>query len=106
MEKKMINQGRNEVKKSQVLLPVLLSAIAIPVSMLFWIINVVYSNLTPEEDSHYESNLLDQKFICNYLLKNLFFINLFYYSHFTLEMACLSSHSYYICSLGTKEKIT
>lgn len=50
----MINQEMNEVKKSHVLLPVLLSAIAIPVSMLFWIINVVYSILTPEEDNHYE----------------------------------------------------
>lgn len=51
----MVNQEKNERKKSHVLLPVLLSAFAIPISMLFWIFNVVYSTLTPEADSHTES---------------------------------------------------
>ncbi|CAD6220290.1 GSCOCG00004984001-RA-CDS [Cotesia congregata] len=37
-------------KKSNVLLPVLVTAFAIPLSMLFWIINVIYSILSPREN--------------------------------------------------------
>jgi len=37
--------------RSYVLMPVLLSACAIPISMLFWIVNVVYSILWPDENS-------------------------------------------------------
>lgn len=36
------------------LMPVLLSAFAIPVSMMFWIINVVYKYFSPNSEHHFE----------------------------------------------------
>ncbi|XP_011314838.1 transmembrane protein 19 [Fopius arisanus] len=47
----MASRG-HESKQSHVLLPVLLSAFALPISMLFWIVNVIYSIITPEADYH------------------------------------------------------
>ncbi|KAL0117308.1 hypothetical protein PUN28_010275 [Cardiocondyla obscurior] len=45
----MVSHGsRKESRHSRVLLPVLLSACAIPISMLFWIVNVAYSILWPD----------------------------------------------------------
>ncbi|KAL6266245.1 hypothetical protein P5V15_003104 [Pogonomyrmex californicus] len=45
----MISLGsRKESRHSGVLVPVLLSACAIPISMLFWIVNVAYSILWPD----------------------------------------------------------
>ncbi|XP_014213998.1 transmembrane protein 19 [Copidosoma floridanum] len=38
--------------KSPVLMPVLLSAVAIPVSMLFWTINVIYTFVNPTVNEH------------------------------------------------------
>lgn len=40
--------NHEEAGHSRVLMPVLLSACAIPISMLFWIINVAYSILWPD----------------------------------------------------------
>ncbi|XP_043268688.1 transmembrane protein 19 isoform X1 [Venturia canescens] len=50
----MVSHADNDTGTSHVLLPVLLSAFAIPVSMLFWIVNVVYSILSPDSDYHAE----------------------------------------------------
>ena len=58
-----------ERKSSQVLVPVLLSAFAIPVSMMFWIINVVYSFFTPDMEHHTEGLSI----FYTKSLKNLFF---------------------------------
>ncbi|XP_072751914.1 transmembrane protein 19 isoform X2 [Anoplolepis gracilipes] len=45
----MIFRGnREEARHSRVLMPVFLSACAIPISMLFWIVNVAYSILWPD----------------------------------------------------------
>ncbi|XP_008553677.1 transmembrane protein 19 [Microplitis demolitor] len=41
--------SRNDNKKSNVLLPVIVTAFAIPLSMLLWIINVMYSIISPAE---------------------------------------------------------
>ncbi|KAK0175140.1 hypothetical protein PV327_008917 [Microctonus hyperodae] len=46
----------NDGNKSHVWLPVLLSAFAIPLSMLFWIINVIYSILTPDVEYNSEEH--------------------------------------------------
>lgn len=45
---KQVTMSRDN-KKSNVLLPVLVTAFAIPLSMLFWIINVIYSILSSRE---------------------------------------------------------
>ncbi|XP_008204558.1 transmembrane protein 19 [Nasonia vitripennis] len=47
-----MDRGEEEYRRSPVLIPVLLSAIAIPLSMLFWTINVVYSFLSPSVEQH------------------------------------------------------
>jgi len=45
----MVSTGSSkESRHSRVLMPVLLSACAIPISMLFWIVNVTYSILWPD----------------------------------------------------------
>ncbi|EZA58064.1 hypothetical protein DMN91_006310 [Ooceraea biroi] len=45
----MISLGnRKDSKRSHVLMPVVLSACAIPISMLFWIVNVTYSIIWPD----------------------------------------------------------
>lgn len=41
-------ESHKESRHSHVLMPVLLSACAIPISMFFWIVNVVYSILWPD----------------------------------------------------------
>ncbi|XP_033219619.1 transmembrane protein 19 [Belonocnema kinseyi] len=41
-------------KSSHVLVPVLLTAFAIPVSMLFWIGNVVYAFFSPDSEHHHD----------------------------------------------------
>ncbi|XP_020279442.1 transmembrane protein 19-like [Pseudomyrmex gracilis] len=43
-----------ENRNDHVLVPVLLSACAIPIFMMFWIINVAYSILRPDSESHIE----------------------------------------------------
>ena len=43
-----------ERKSSYVLVPVLLSAFAIPVSMMFWTGNVVYSFLSSDSDYNHD----------------------------------------------------
>ncbi|KAG7207224.1 hypothetical protein KM043_008899 [Ampulex compressa] len=50
----MISSKYRENNQSDVLIPVLLSACAIPVSMLFWIVNVAYSIFSP--DSKHQSD--------------------------------------------------
>ncbi|XP_076647615.1 transmembrane protein 19 [Halictus rubicundus] len=47
-----------EKERSRVLVPVLISACAIPISMLFWIVNVVYSTFHPDSDNHFEEHLV------------------------------------------------
>ncbi|KOC60172.1 Transmembrane protein 19 [Habropoda laboriosa] len=42
----------NENQRSHVLMPVLLSACAIPISMLFWFINVIYSTFYSDSENH------------------------------------------------------
>lgn len=48
----MMLNGVNGDKRSKVIVPVLLTAFAIPVSMLFWIVNVAYSFLAPDSEYH------------------------------------------------------
>ncbi|XP_015605152.1 transmembrane protein 19 [Cephus cinctus] len=43
--------GNADSNRSTVLIPVLLCAFAIPISMLFWIVNVTYSVFTPDEEN-------------------------------------------------------
>ncbi|XP_063989898.1 transmembrane protein 19 [Diachasmimorpha longicaudata] len=52
----MASHDEPNSKQSHVLLPVLLSAFALPISMLFWIGNVVFSIFTPEVDHHLSEN--------------------------------------------------
>lgn len=44
----MISFGNRKIRGSYVFMPVLVSACAIPISMLFWIANVAYSILSPD----------------------------------------------------------
>ncbi|KAK2584315.1 hypothetical protein KPH14_006706 [Odynerus spinipes] len=53
----MISGKKNGKQHSNVLLPVLISACAIPISMLFWSINVVYSTFSSESKDHSEESL-------------------------------------------------
>ncbi|XP_066582636.1 transmembrane protein 19 [Prorops nasuta] len=50
----MDTSRRRKNPRSHVLMPVLLSACAIPISMLFWIINVVYSIISPDSRTQSE----------------------------------------------------
>ncbi|XP_076167669.1 transmembrane protein 19 [Ptiloglossa arizonensis] len=54
----MVLSTKNENRQSHVLLPVILSAFAIPISMLFWIINVIYSTFYPDTENHFEEHLV------------------------------------------------
>lgn len=47
-------RNTENLKSSVMIMPVLLSAFAIPVSMMFWIINVVYKFFSPESEHHFE----------------------------------------------------
>ncbi|XP_034948006.1 transmembrane protein 19 [Chelonus insularis] len=47
---------KNSENTSHVLIPVLLSAFAIPLSMLFWIVNVIYSIIAPDSEYHSEEH--------------------------------------------------
>lgn len=58
--------------KSQVLMPVLLSALAISLTMLFWIVNVVYSVFTPNPENHSEGNF--HKIFIVYVFYTQFFL--------------------------------
>ncbi|XP_043264749.1 transmembrane protein 19 [Colletes gigas] len=49
---------KNENQRSGVLLPVFLTACAIPISMLFWTINVIYSTLYSDTENHFEEHLV------------------------------------------------
>ncbi|XP_053982330.1 transmembrane protein 19 [Hylaeus volcanicus] len=49
---------KKEDRQSYVLMPVLLSACAIPISMLLWIINVIYSTFHPDTADHFEEHLV------------------------------------------------
>ncbi|XP_012282478.1 transmembrane protein 19 isoform X1 [Orussus abietinus] len=50
----MLLTASEDDRRNSVLVPVLVSAFAIPVSMLFWIVNVTYSLLAP--DSEYQAD--------------------------------------------------
>ncbi|XP_076244185.1 transmembrane protein 19 [Calliopsis andreniformis] len=50
----MISLRNKKNEGSHVLVPVLVSACAIPISMLFWIVNVVYKTFHPDSENHYE----------------------------------------------------
>ncbi|XP_076766191.1 transmembrane protein 19 [Xylocopa sonorina] len=52
----MVSLKSNENKRSHVLMPVLLSACAIPISMMFWFINVVYSIFYSHSENHFEGH--------------------------------------------------
>lgn len=52
----MVSIERQGNRRSHMLMPVLLSACAIPVSMAFWIVNVVYSILQPESKNHFDEH--------------------------------------------------
>lgn len=54
----MISFTRKENQQSHVLMPALLSACAIPISMLFWFINVLYSTFYLNPDNHLEEHLV------------------------------------------------
>lgn len=48
----MVPNRKNNDATSKVLVPVLLCAFAIPVSMLFWIVNLIYSTFAPDSERH------------------------------------------------------
>lgn len=50
----MVSLTNKENQKSHVLIPVLLSVCAIPISMLFWLINVIYSVFYSDTKNHLE----------------------------------------------------
>lgn len=50
----MISPTSNKNRRSHMLVPVLLSACAIPISMLFWMINVLYSIFYSNSENHFE----------------------------------------------------
>lgn len=52
----MISQKKKDNHGSNVLLPVLISACAIPISMLLWIMNVIYSTFSTESKGHHEES--------------------------------------------------
>ncbi|XP_076222706.1 transmembrane protein 19 isoform X1 [Nomia melanderi] len=54
----MFSKTKMENQRSHVLMPVLLSACAIPISMLFWFVNVAYSTFHPDSDNHFEEYLV------------------------------------------------
>lgn len=54
----MVSLTNKENKKSHVLIPVLLSVCAIPISMLFWLINVIYSVFYSDTKNHLEEYLV------------------------------------------------
>lgn len=49
-------ENRKKDRHSYVLMPVLLSACAIPISMMFWIVNVAYSILWPDAENSIEGH--------------------------------------------------
>ncbi|XP_017877632.1 transmembrane protein 19 isoform X2 [Ceratina calcarata] len=52
----MVSLKRDESQHSHLLMPVLLSACAIPVSMLFWLINVIYSLFHSDAENRFEDH--------------------------------------------------
>ena len=54
----MILLKDKENERSHVLVPVLLTACAIPISMLFWIVNVIYSTFHPNPEDHFDKDLV------------------------------------------------
>lgn len=64
--------NHEETRHSHILMPVLLSACAIPISMLFWIINVVYSILWPDTRKFTEGFVYSmmKRYSSNYRLEN------------------------------------
>ncbi|XP_003692221.1 transmembrane protein 19 isoform X1 [Apis florea] len=54
----MVSLTNKENQKSHVLIPVLLSVCAIPISMLFWLINVIYSVFYSDTKNHLEEYLV------------------------------------------------
>lgn len=50
----MISLTRKENQRSHVLMPALISACAIPISMLFWFVNVIYSTFYLDSENHFE----------------------------------------------------
>ncbi|XP_017754791.1 PREDICTED: transmembrane protein 19 [Eufriesea mexicana] len=54
----MASLTSNENSRSHVLISVLVSACAIPISMLFWFLNVIYSIFYSDYDNHFEEHLV------------------------------------------------
>ncbi|KAK9306722.1 hypothetical protein QLX08_002639 [Tetragonisca angustula] len=54
----MVSLTNDKNQRSHVLLPVLLSACAIPISMMFWFINMIYSVFYSDSRSHFEDHLV------------------------------------------------
>ncbi|KAL2748500.1 transmembrane protein 19 [Vespula maculifrons] len=50
----MVSHRKNDSQNSNILLPILVSACAIPISMLFWSINVLYSTFSSESEGYNE----------------------------------------------------
>lgn len=53
----MVLLTNDQNQRSHVLLPVLLSACAIPISMMFWFINMIYSVFYSDSRNHFEGTL-------------------------------------------------
>ncbi|XP_029035384.1 transmembrane protein 19 isoform X1 [Osmia bicornis bicornis] len=54
----MISLNKKENQRSHVLMPALISACAIPISMLFWFVNVIYSTFYLDSENHFEEHLV------------------------------------------------
>lgn len=52
----MVSLKTDEYQQSHLLMPVLLSACAIPISMLFWLINVMYSLFQSDAENRFEGH--------------------------------------------------
>ncbi|XP_050470001.1 transmembrane protein 19 isoform X4 [Bombus huntii] len=54
----MVSSTTDKNQRSHVLVPVLLSACVIPISMVFWVINVAYSTFYSDSGNHFKQNLV------------------------------------------------
>ncbi|XP_060816169.1 transmembrane protein 19 [Bombus pascuorum] len=54
----MVLLTNDKNQRSHVLVPVLLSACVIPISMVFWVINVAYSTFYSDSGNHFKQNLV------------------------------------------------
>lgn len=53
----MVSSTIDKNQRSHVLVPVLLSACVIPISMVFWVINVAYSTFYSDSGNHFKRML-------------------------------------------------